>query len=259
MLTQIDAGAGTDTYHTTSMVGATMEGTGTGTSTGVVINLGSTAVTGSTINATTTEFISGSLTSVGAGEAVYLFAAESSLNTATADTISNVENVTLAGNGINYVVGSSAANTIVGGSGVDTIIGGEGADTITGGASADVIDLTETTATADLVATDTADADAIVHTLSDNFITHTVATYLAGDSTIAELEGTIATALGTALTADYGSNHVLVAVDDGASTALVRYSDAGTDGAVVGEISVLGFISGLTDATTLTAENFAFA
>ena len=135
----IDGGADTDTIHTTSMVGGTIEGTGTGTSTGVVINLGSTSVTAATINAATTEFISGSLTSVGAGQSVYLFGAESSLNTSVADTISNVENVTLAGNGINYVVGSDAANVIVGGTGADTILGGAGADTITGGTGVDTL------------------------------------------------------------------------------------------------------------------------
>ena len=90
-------------------------------------------------------------------------------------------------------------------------------------------------------------------------ITHTAATYQAGTSTIAQLEGTIATALGTALTADYGGNHVLVAVDDGTDTMLVRYSDGGTNGAVVAEISLLGILEGVADATTLTADNFIFA
>ena len=134
----IDGGAGTDTFVNTAMVGATIEGASSGTSTGIVVNLGSTAVASTTINAATGQFTSGAHTSIGAGRIGYLFATESSVFASALDTISNVENVTLSGaNGANYVVGSDAANTIVGGSGADDIIGGAGADSITGAAGAD--------------------------------------------------------------------------------------------------------------------------
>ncbi len=146
----IDGGAGNDTIKTDNMVANGIEGAGTGDSVGVVINLGSTAVTASAVNVGTTKFISSGLTSVAAGTAVYLFGAESSLNTTTADSITNVENVTLSGNGINYVVGSDAANVITGGTGADfisggagndTIIAGDGADKLTGGTGADIFRL----------------------------------------------------------------------------------------------------------------------
>lgn len=147
----IDGGAGTDTYHTTGLVGATIEGTGTGTSTGVVINLGSTALTNATVLANIGQDLSGALTSVAAGQVAYVFNGSAPTNTAVVKTLSNIENVTLAGNGINYVVGSDAANSIVGGTGVDYIVGGLGADTINGGAEADTYVLTEATASADTI------------------------------------------------------------------------------------------------------------
>ena len=109
------------------------------------------------------------------------------------------------------------------------------------------------------MAAEAAGVNGTVMTLSDDVATHTVATYLAGGSTIAELEGTVATALGSTLTADFGSNHVLIAVDDGTDTIIARYSDGGTNGAVVAEISLLGFLKGVDDATDLVAANFEFA
>ena len=134
----IDGGAGTDTFINTAMVGATIEGTGSGTSTGIVVNLGTTAVASTTINAATGQFTSGAHTSIGAGRIGYLFATESAVFASALDTISNVENVTLSGaNGANYVVGSAVANTIVGGSGADDVLGGAGNDAITGAAGND--------------------------------------------------------------------------------------------------------------------------
>ena len=134
----IDGGAGTDTYVNTGMVAATIEGAGTGTSTGIAINLGTTAVTGAAITSLSSQFIAGSLSTIGAGQVGYLFATESSNFSAAVDTVSNFENIDLSGaNGRNYVVGSAAANTITGGSGDDTILGGAGADSITGGAGDD--------------------------------------------------------------------------------------------------------------------------
>jgi Ca2+-binding RTX toxin-like protein len=137
----IDGGAGTgDTYATsTTQVGVVAEGAGTGTTTGLVINLGSTALTNANVLATTNNNLSGTKTSVASGEVAYLFGASLTTNSAVVDTLSNIENVTLAGNGVNYVVGSDSANVITGGTGVDTISGGKGDDTITGGAGADVM------------------------------------------------------------------------------------------------------------------------
>jgi len=142
----IDGGTGTDTYvGTTALTAATIEGAGTGTSTGVVVNLGATTLTSAAVLGTTAQNLSGGLSGVASGQVAYLFNGELSTNSAAVDTLTSIENVTLA-DGINYIVGSTGANVITGGSGVDTITAGNGADTITGGGAADVITLTETSA-----------------------------------------------------------------------------------------------------------------
>ena len=156
----IDGGAGTgDTFHTTSMVGTGaagdgIEGASTGTSVGVVINLGATAITDNTINAATGDFLGGGATEVAAGTVMYTFDTSSALFANTTDTIANVENVTLAANGVNYVQLNDSANTVVGGTGADTIIAGGGADVINANAGADTINLTETTAAVDAITQD---------------------------------------------------------------------------------------------------------
>jgi Ca2+-binding RTX toxin-like protein len=59
----IDGGTGTDTFTgTTALTAASIEGTGSGTSTGVVVNLGATTLTGAAVLGTTTQNLSGSLT-----------------------------------------------------------------------------------------------------------------------------------------------------------------------------------------------------
>jgi Ca2+-binding RTX toxin-like protein len=133
----LDGGTGSDTYSTAGMVGANIGGTGTGTSTGVVVNLGSAALSNVAIINASTQFISTAITSVASGTAAYLFGAAANTNSVAVDTLSNIDNITLAGNGINYVVGN--ANTITGGSGADTISAGAGADVITGGAGIDTL------------------------------------------------------------------------------------------------------------------------
>jgi S-layer protein len=141
----IDGEAGTDTYVTNSaQVAGNIEGAGTGTSVGVIINLGATAVTNSTVLANTaSENLAQNLTSVAAGSIAYLFADSLVTDSSVVSTISNVENVTLSGNGINYVVGSATANTITIGTGADYIDAGAGNDTIvaTSGANITTLDV----------------------------------------------------------------------------------------------------------------------
>lgn len=136
----IDGGTGIDTYVNTNLVSASIEGSGTGTSTGIVVNLGTTAVTNATVLANSTQNLSVGLSSVAAGTIAYLYNDTAPTNSSVVKTISNVENINLAGaNGINYVIGSADANTIVGGSGVDYINGGAGNDIISGNAANDTI------------------------------------------------------------------------------------------------------------------------
>jgi Ca2+-binding RTX toxin-like protein len=141
----IDGGAGNDTYAlgayetNTSTVGAE------GTLTGAVINLSSSALSYAAVNAATGRYISGSLTSVPASSMAFLFNGENTLNIATVETLTSIENAT-GGTGAtpgtndnDYILGSSDANVIDGGDGADTIVGGGGNDTLTGGAGADSI------------------------------------------------------------------------------------------------------------------------
>jgi hypothetical protein len=194
-----------------------------------------------------------------------------------------------AGTGTVAIIGGAGADVITlgFGSGITTItldaiaVAGNvaGADVITGftiTAAADVIRATDAAYTwfnggtdgnvvlatgASLDAIHAVNANFTVGTISTNVITHTVATYLAGGSTIAQLEGTIATALGAATDGSFaGTDNILIAIDDGASTMLVRVVSA-ANGNVIGdaELSLIGIISGLADATTLAAANFIFA
>lgn len=164
----IDGGAGTDTYHTTGLVGASIEGAGTGTSTGVVINLGTTALTNANVLANSTQDLSGSLTSVAAGQIAYLFNGSAPTNSTVVKSISNVENITLAADGKNYVVGSDGANSVVGGTGTDYINGGAGNDTIDGGAGVDTI-IGGTGADTIVLHTGAANNDAITFVAAEDF------------------------------------------------------------------------------------------
>jgi Ca2+-binding RTX toxin-like protein len=134
---------------------------GSGASTGVVLNMGTSAVTGVSILANVGDYLSGSATSVAAGTMAYLYNAADAatpVNSNVVDTVSGIENFTSTdAAGVEYVVGSSSNNTInVGagndyvnggpgddtidaGDGTDTVLGGDGADTITGGLGVDTI------------------------------------------------------------------------------------------------------------------------
>ena len=65
--------------------------------------------------------------------------------------------------------------------------------------------------------------------------------------------------MGTTLASVFNGKHALIAIDDTTSTMLVRYSDGGTNSPVVAEVSLIGILTGVADASTLLAANFAFA
>jgi hypothetical protein len=201
--------------------------------------------------------------------------------------------------GDNTITGTASNDSISAGAGVDTITGGAGVDVITTGGGADVVVLgdstdankydrisdfvtasddikalqathgwnsTDNTTTvllatgATIKAADDA-GDSNIMTISANIATHTYATYVAGTSTYAELEGTAITAMGLTGAADAAAVF-LVAVDDGTSTGLWQFTsgDAATDNAVVAsEIELIGILTGVSDATTLVVGDFVFA
>jgi Ca2+-binding RTX toxin-like protein len=107
-------------------------------STGVVVNLGSTAVSNVNVLLNASGHLGGTSTAVSAGTIQYMYAAAdtTNVNSSIADTVSGIENYTST-DGINYVVGNSSANTITLGAGADYVDAGSGNDTITGGAGVD--------------------------------------------------------------------------------------------------------------------------
>jgi hypothetical protein len=145
----IDGGAGIDTFLAASLKANDIEG-GTSDSNGVVINLGTTAVTKAAVLSAIGSHTADAVTSVGSGAIAYTFALSGATNSAVTSSIANVENIT-GTSGADYIVGSLAVNIIDGGIGADFISGGLGADTITGGSGNDTIDLGASDGVADTV------------------------------------------------------------------------------------------------------------
>jgi Ca2+-binding RTX toxin-like protein len=201
--------------------------------------------------------------------------------------------------GANTITGTASVDSISGGAGIDTITAGGGIDVITSGAGADVIVIPDSTDGADhdrisdfvtasddikalqsahgwestdntvtvLLSTGTtikaADdaADSNIMTISTNIATHTYATYVAGTSTYAELEGTAITAMGDTGAANTGATY-LVVVDDATSTGLWQFISADNtidDAVVAAEIELIGILTGVSDATTLVVGDFIFS
>ena len=72
--------------YTGNATAANIEGTGSGTSTGLVVNLGATALSNANILGTTTQSVSGGITSVTEGQVAYLFGASAPTNSTVVDT-----------------------------------------------------------------------------------------------------------------------------------------------------------------------------
>jgi len=124
----LDGGAGTDVLDVSTLYNVTETGSAAA-STGVVVNMGNTAVSSTTVFSNVADYTAGGIASVASGEAVYLYAANSTGNAATVDTFANFENVT-GSTGADYIIGDAAANVITGGDGADYITTGSGADTV---------------------------------------------------------------------------------------------------------------------------------
>jgi hypothetical protein len=137
----ISGGAtGTDTITSDD---TTIQEVGTsGTSSGIVLNMGTTAVSNVSILSNAAGHLGGTATSVAAGSVAYIYAAAdtSGVNSTVTDSVSGIENFTSTdGAGVEYVVGNSSSNVISVGAGADFVSGGAGADTITGGAGVDIL------------------------------------------------------------------------------------------------------------------------
>jgi Ca2+-binding RTX toxin-like protein len=124
----IDGGAGTDTLVAGNMAANNIDG-GTSDSVGMVLNLGSTAVTASEVVSKISTFTADTVTSVGGGEMVYTFASSGATNSALVSSVTSVELVT-GTTGADYVVASTAGTTFTGNAGADYFVSGASADTV---------------------------------------------------------------------------------------------------------------------------------
>jgi Ca2+-binding RTX toxin-like protein len=228
-----DGGAGTDTFIATNMNGVTETGSA-GASTGVVINLGSTAISGTAVLAKVDDYISAALTEVASGTMTYTYAASSASNASSVSTIVNVENIT-GTTGADYIVGDAGANAISSNGGNDYIVAGAGADTITAGGGTDTIviasaDTGNTIDTADVVTSFTTGTDKLSLGTAGAGANYTEVAGVAGD-TFADaaadantaMNGTVKYVYIYGLDADVGTGGV-----DGADGAL--FIDADLDG-----------------------------
>jgi hypothetical protein len=273
-----------------------VEQAGASTTTGAVINLGSTALTSSAVFTKTAAYLSGTQTEVASNTSTYLFNGESSTNASIIDTLATVENAT-GTNLADYIVGSASANTITAGAGVDFITSGTGADTIVvttvaaanydlisdftvgSGLERDVINAPDGTfawfgdgaansdGVTDLISSTTvkaakvADDQATIYTISTNSAANTFDDFLAGTDNEATMEGKIVAGMGDA-DGTVAADHLIIAIDDGEHTGIFKFESAGvSDDAgdvTAAEITLMVILEGVTDATTLTVDNFSF-
>jgi len=229
----IDGGAGVNKLDASGMVSQT--DTGTVTSTGAVINLGATAITAGTIATdilAAGKYISGSLASVGAGQAGYLFGSNSASASAYVDTISNFTKID-GTTGADFIVGNaSGAQTINGGTGGDWLTGGSGADTFVH-ATGDSVGYSATSESSTFTATDTITFGNGVDVIS-NFTAGTdtidTATSGAAITAIGVATGLTTSAQNYYLSGDYvvATGVFTIAADGvGADTLVMDNADAG--------------------------------
>lgn len=122
----IDGGAGSDTFSAVDLDNVKEVSTATNASSGVVINLGSTAVANTDVLGKSIGY--SGVTSVASNTVAYVYGSSHATNSDVVVTLSNVENAT-GSDGNDYIVGSAGDNVIAGGAGDDYISGGLGSDT----------------------------------------------------------------------------------------------------------------------------------
>jgi len=134
-------GTGTDTISSNDTTIQEVAGTGA-TSSGLVVNLGTTAISNVNVLANASGHLGGTTTQVAAGSIAYMYAAAdtTNVNSTVTDSVSGIENfISTDAAGVEYVVGNSSANVIQVGAGNDYVEGGAGGDTINGGDGVDTL------------------------------------------------------------------------------------------------------------------------
>lgn len=269
----VDGGAGLDTFSAKELDGVKEVSTAANSSSGVVINLGTTAVASTDVLAKISGY--SGVSSVASNTVAYVYSASDATNSDVVTTLTSIENAT-GSDGADYIVASPAGSVITAGAGNDFVKLGAGADTvvlsaITAAANRDTVSgftvgtdkLTTnvTGAAADKyaeLATFTADALTIVKgkiteltmTLSTDLSTATDGTALLAALKAANT-GTDVT-LTQANAAD--AQGYLVAYQGG-NAYLYYYSNTATPGIAASEIALVGVLNTIT-ANALTSADF---
>lgn len=252
-----DGAAGTDTL---TFAGTLPTESGSAQAAGYVINLGSTAINGTTVYATTGKYVAQSLTSIASGTAAYNFASDAATNSAVVKTIANIENIT-GSSGNDYIVGTAGDNVITGGAGADYITGGAGADTfVMASGAADVISDFAT-------GSDKLSVNGILGTavVTAGLISTASSTKYGSGATVSIAKGEIVSVAnggtayaaadiaalftGTAAASLWKSSYAsdlkfIVAEDRGDDVALWLVADTATAGVTAGEVSLVGTLKG---------------
>ena len=239
----ISGGTGSDTVSYTGAANTTE----TGTQVGVVVNLGATAATATSVLNLTGDFVADSVNSVASNTATYLYAGAGATNSATTDSLNSIENV-VGTDGTDYIIGSAVANTITGGAGADTLTGGLGADTFVFAATASLLTVASADTVTDFVTgTDILDlvmtggagaADAVI--ADGAGLANLTAVVAAADAVFTALGGNNDDAVVYYNVSGGGDAYVLVDVDDSGTF------DAGDTLTILTGIDLVGEIA-LTD------------
>ncbi|OUS13750.1 hypothetical protein A9Q89_01895 [Gammaproteobacteria bacterium 53_120_T64] len=170
----------------------------------------------------------------------------------------------VVGAGANSITGGVGADVITLGAGVDTLVRNgdgstDGADTVSGftvGTGGDIIDLT--TNVAQMAATDPTTGFNTTTTITDTtaFIAHGTTVTQGAAATAAQ--ATAGFTVGTFDVAGTTNDAIYIAWDNGTDTFIGELvSDAGDDGFTGDTLTLMLTLTGVADATTLTAANFA--
>jgi Ca2+-binding RTX toxin-like protein len=230
--------AGTDTVSATGWTISTTTDGGSSAVTGLAINIGSSAVTASTINTAMSDDLNAEILSLAAGQLGRLGTTATVSSRVT--SLTSIENVT-GSSGADFINGSSSANEINGGDGADYIIAGGGSDTVSGGAGADIIFL-NTTATA----ANATDADVVRYATSADFSSaETITGFTSGNDAIAFLSSVFSASgagVGTTTAANSSTLFTATATDS-----------AVTEGTVFIEMAVSATMFNATTAANATS------
>ena len=248
----IDAGTGTDTIVMAGMYNVKEVDAAANASNGVVVNLGTTAVSNVDVLAAISGYTG--VTSVAAGSAGYVYGASGATNSAVVTSVTGVENVT-GTDGRDYIVASSAGSSITGGKLNDYIKLGTGADTVAFSAVADngldviagftsgtdVLKLGGLATLVGVIAVDTTAATAQITLAAAKIL-------VVDDAAAADWADVVAKIAAGIDTTGAVTGTTAIAIDNGTDTRVYLYQDDTVNAAIqAGELTLVGTVTGVTN------------